>query len=99
MKPTAAGAAAQRLQDLIRAKGQYGHVEVRSRAQNLVVEVVSDYGRDPVVKATPINPQEYGLSFHSHTGRWEPLPITGNLDEIACSITEELGAYLDPANL
>lgn len=99
MKPTAAGAAAQRLQDLIRAKGQYGHVEVRSRGQNLVVEVVSDDGRDPVARATPITSKEYGLSFHSHTGRWEPLPVTGDLDEIARSITEELGAYIDPANL
>lgn len=99
MKSITAGAAAQRLQDLIRQKGQYGHVEVRSRAQHLVVEVAFDGGRDPVARATAIDARNYALSFRSHTGRWEPLPVTGPLEEIARSITEELGAYIDPANL
>lgn len=99
MKSPYPGAAAQRLQQLIRQRGQYGHVEVRSRTQHLIVEVVEEAGREPVARATAINAQEYGLSFRSHTGRWEPLPIVGKLEDIARAITEELGAYIDPANL
>jgi len=99
MKSSYPGAAALRLQELIRQKGQYAHVEVRSRSQHLIVEVVLDTRREPVARATAINPQEYGLSFRSHTCRWEPLPVVGTLEEIARGITEELGAYIDPANL
>ncbi len=99
MKSPFSGTDATRLQDLIRQKGPYGHVEVRSRGHHLVVEVVDEGGRDPVARATPISRTEYGLSFRSHTGRWDPLPVMGPLEEIARSITEELGAYIDPDNL
>lgn len=99
MKSPYLGAAAQRLQELIRKRGQCGHVEVRSRGQHLIVEVVDENGREPVARATAINAQDYGLSFRTHTGRWQPLPVAGKLEDIAGAITEELGAYIDPANL
>jgi len=42
---------------------------------------------------------QFRTLFRSHTGRWEPLPVVGRLEDIVRAITEELGAYIDPANL
>ena len=38
----------------------------------------------------------YGLSFHHHSGRWEPMPFSGDLAHMATVIVETLGAYLAP---
>ena len=42
--------------------------------------------------------QTYGVSFKSHTGRWDPLPEEGSRDEMITLLVEALGPYLDPAN-
>jgi hypothetical protein len=42
----------------------------------------------------PLSSGEYGLSFHHHTGRWEPTPFTGDLDRLARVLTKEWGGLL-----
>jgi hypothetical protein len=99
MKQPANNANAERLRSLIRQLGNYGHVDVRAHAQHLIVELIHDSEREPVARATRLDSQTFGLSFPSHTGRWEPMPVSGGLEEIARAMTEELGAYIDPSNL
>jgi len=92
--------AALDFEQLIRARGDYAHVNVRPRARHLNVEVVgSDGERVIVARATPIGADEYGLSFRRHTGQWEPMPVSGNLQEIADGLTSLLAPYLDRANI
>lgn len=99
MKHSANHADAERLVNLIRKLGDYGHVDIRAHGQHLIVELLQDTEREPIAQATRLDSHTYGLSFRSHTGKWEPMPIAGNLEEIARAMTEELGAYIDPSNL
>lgn len=90
---------AARLRALVRQGLGYRHVDVRARGEYLVIELLRDSEREPIARATRLDARTYGLSFRTHTGRWEKMPLTGDLEEIARALTEELGAYLNPANL
>ena len=99
MKQPANHTNAERLRALIRGLGNYSHVDVRAHGDHLIVELLHDDEPQPVARATRLDDQTFGLSFRSHTGRWEPLPVSGGLEEIARAMTQELGAYIDPSNL
>jgi hypothetical protein len=99
MKQSANQAYAERLRVLIRQVHGHRHVDVRAHGKHLIVEVVYEAEREPVARATRLDSRTFGLSFRSHTGKWEPMPVAGDLEEIARAMTQELGAYLDPDNL
>lgn len=95
-----AGPAASRLEKLLHERGDYGHVRIHARADHLLVEVEPRDGQRYVIaRATPLGGGRYGLCFRSHTGRWEPMPVSGSLEEIADGLTGPLGPYLDSINL
>ena len=75
----------------IRANGRHDHVTVRADRGFLYVDV----DEEPVVRLEPLPGKTYGLSFHHHSGRWEPTPFTGDLGRLARVLTTEFGAYLD----
>lgn len=75
----------------IRADGHHDHVTVRAERGVLYVDV----DEDPIVCLTPLSGNQYSLSFHHHTGRWEPTPFTGDISLLARVVTTEFGAYLD----
>ena len=88
------------LEGLLRKRGDYAHVSVRTRAGHLNVEVEDAEGlRSIVARATPIGSRQYGLSFRTHTGRWEPMPVSGSLHEITEGLVGMLGPYLERTNL
>lgn len=96
----AADREAQELQRLIRARGRYEHVEVQARSGHLLVKVVAPNGASHLVaRAGRLAVKEYGLSFRTHAGRWEPTPVCGPLAAIAEGLTGLLGAYLDGSSL
>ena len=47
-----------------------------------------------VVPCSSSGSGHYGLSFMRHTGRWEPMPFSGPLQEMADTVVSTLGAYL-----
>ena len=78
----------------IHQTSQFAHVRVRlTRGQ---LEICPD--DEPVARATPLGAGEYGLSFRSHTGKWERMPITGPLDDLAKAVVDTLGPYLEKWN-
>jgi len=85
----ASGEAAQ-LTAAIHALGNYRHVTVE--AQRGLLYVHAD--EEPVARLTPLGRDKYGLSFHQHTGRWEPTPFNGDLAHLASVLVTEFGAYL-----
>ncbi|MBI4566269.1 MAG: hypothetical protein HY716_16410 [Planctomycetes bacterium] len=92
--------AAAMLQDLLRRRGKYDHVSVRPRAGHLIIEAADANGQPSIVaRATPLGGREYGLSFRTSGGRWDPMPVSGLPEEIADGVVGLLGPYLDPANL
>lgn len=81
---------AAQLTAAIHALGNYNHVTVEAQRGSLHV-LVDD---EPVARLTPLGGDRYGLSFHQHTGRWEPTPFTGDLAQLAGVLVTEFGAYL-----
>jgi hypothetical protein len=75
----------------LRADRHHDHVTVRADRGCLYVAV----DQEPIVRLEPLSGHTYGLSFHHHSGRWEPTPFTGNVDHLARVLTTEFGAYLD----
>lgn len=84
---------AARLQAAIRNVRDFGHVVVRALRGHLVV--FSDDDSTPVARLTPCGAAQFGLSFHRHTGRWEPMPFAGDLDEMAATVTTVLAPHLE----
>jgi hypothetical protein len=87
---------AERLTQAIRALGNYSHVTVRSGRTHLNLYAGHD---DPVARFTPLGNGRYGLSFRTHTGRWEPMPFMGDVPEIAKALVTALAPYLEPDEL
>lgn len=83
---------ARQLRDAIHLLGNYTHVDVRARRGHLTI-----YAGDqlPVARLTPLGSGWYALSFHSHTGRWEPMPFSGPLPAMADTLVTALGPHLE----
>jgi hypothetical protein len=82
---------ADALRRAIHALGDYGHVSVRAGRGHLTIHV--DEGV-PVARATPLGAGQFGLSFRTHTGRWEPMPVIADLARLAHDLVGLLGPYL-----
>ena len=82
---------ADALQRALHALGDYAHVAVRAERGHLNIFI--DDGA-PVARVTPLGATQYGVSFHSHTGRWEKMPFVGDLAHLAHDLVAALGPYL-----
>ena len=82
---------AEVLRQSIHALGDYGHVQVRAVRGHLTIFVEDG---TPVARATPLGAGQFGLSFHTHTGRWEPMPVIADLRRLAHDLVTLLGPYL-----
>ena len=75
----------------IRGDGHHNHVTVRAERGCLYVDV----DEEPIVRLEPLSSNHYGLTFHHHTGRWEPTPFTGDVGHLASVITTVFGPHLE----
>jgi len=77
-----------------------GHqaVKVKPYGRHFLIQIDDNGELDTIARLTQIDAKTYGVSFKSHTGRWDPLPEEGSCDEMITMLVEELGPYLDPAN-
>lgn len=75
----------------LHALGDYGHVSVRADRGH--VTIVVDEG-PPLARCTPLGGGQFGLSFRTHTGRWENMPFVGDLTHLAHDLVGALGPYL-----
>jgi hypothetical protein len=87
---------AREAETLIHARGNYAHVHVRPHGNHLVVELEAGGGREPVARLTYLGGRQFGLGFHHHTGRWQPMPFSGPLETATCQLVQMLGPYLEP---
>jgi hypothetical protein len=84
---------AELLQRRIHALGRYEHVRVRAQRGYLYVYTGDD---DPIARLYAMGAGRYGVEFHRHTGRWEPMPLAGEIGRVAYDLVNALGPYLDP---
>jgi hypothetical protein len=88
---------AQLFEKTIQRHREYADVTVRALRGYLYI-----YAGDetPVVRLTPTRSNEYAIHFHSHSGRWElvPMPLVGEIPEAAETVLDMLGPYLQNLN-
>ena len=88
--------AGEQFQQAVRVLGEYAQVVVRVERGHLVVYAGDE---EPVARLTPLGQAQYGLSFYRHDGRWERMPFTGAISEMATTLVDTLGPYLAQAKL
>lgn len=84
---------AKNLEQALHDKG-FTHLHVSKRGNSLVV--YSKDGTESVNRSrlTLVGQKQYQLSMADHTGRWEPTPYKGNLEEMITMLTEEFSFAL-----
>ncbi len=77
-----------------------GHdlAQVKPYGKHLLIQMHRDDSVDTIARLTELARNSYSSAFRSHTGRWEPLPGTGDLATTADLVVSLLGLYLDPNN-
>lgn len=73
-----------------------GHAQIVTQAygRHLLIKRLDDEESTVVARLTELGRNRYGAAFRSHSGRWEPLPGTGTLDEMAQVVVTLLQPYL-----
>jgi hypothetical protein len=69
---------------------------VRPYGKHLLIQMQRNDTVDTVARLTEVGRNLYTSAFRSHTGRWEPLPGTGDLAETADLVVSLLAPYFDP---
>ena len=77
-----------------------GHEQIVTQAygRHLLIKRLDDEEPTVVARLTELGRNSYSAAFRSHTGRWEPLPGKGPLDEMAEVVVTLLQPYLQPDN-
>lgn len=76
-----------------------GHTaaQVRPYGRHLLIQMHhDDEAVYTVARLTQLGPNRYGAAFRSHTGRWEPLPVHGDLNHAAELLVSILAPHLQP---
>lgn len=92
----AQGKAAELQRQLARLTG-HEQLKVKPYGKHLLIQMHRDDDAvDTIARLTELARNTYSSAFRSHTGRWEPLPGTGNLATTADLVVSLLAPYLDP---
>lgn len=75
-----------------------GHdlVRVRPYGKHLLIQMHRDDDVETIARLTELARNRYSASFRSHTGRWEPLPIDGDLTQATDAVATLLAPYFEP---
>lgn len=84
---------AEELEELFSREEGFGHLRVKKRGQSLTI--VSGTPAHPHARLTALDGAQWGLSLPRHTGRWEPTPFTGTMEELASILMTDLPFYLE----
>jgi hypothetical protein len=75
-----------------------GHdlAQVKPYGRHLLIQMHRDDNVDTIARLTEMGRNAYSSAFRSHTGRWEPLPGSGDLATTADLVVTLLAPYFDP---
>jgi hypothetical protein len=92
--PPALANAADRLERELHNRG-HTHFKTAARGKHITAYVEYDGEKEPRFRLTALGRNEYGVSFATHTGRWEQAPITGSVTDIVEQIADQFGWHLE----
>jgi hypothetical protein len=77
-----------------------GHDQVLTQAygHHLLIKRLDNQEPTVVARLSELSRNLYGAAFRSHSGRWEPLPGSGSLVEMAQLVVTLLQPYLQLDN-
>jgi hypothetical protein len=87
---------AARLQRQLRSLLGHEQIVTQAYGPHLLIKRLDDEDATLVARLTELGHTRYGAAFRTHSGRWEPLPGTGTLDEMAQLVVTLLQPYLQP---
>ena len=99
--PHAQATAAELQRQLVTLTG-HQHARVKPYGKHLLIQIHSkgadgdNDNADTIARLTELGRNAYSWAFRSHTGRWEPLPGTGDLATVADLVVTLLGPYFEP---
>lgn len=81
-----------------RLKSLLGHeqIAVRPHGQHLHIRLIEDETETIVARLTESGSNRFAAGFLNHSGRWEPLPGSGDLDGAIQIVIDCLEPYLQP---
>jgi hypothetical protein len=89
---------ASELQRQLRALLGHDQTLTQAYGRHLLIKRLDDQAPTVVARLSELSRNLYGVAFRSHSGRWEPLPGSGSLDEMAQVVVTLLQPYLQPDN-
>jgi hypothetical protein len=89
---------ASELQRQLRTPLGHDQIVTQAYGRHLLIKRVDDQDPTVVARLSELSRNRYGAAFRSHSGRWEPLPGYGTLDEMAQLVVTLLQPYLQPDN-
>lgn len=93
--PHAQASAAELQRHLAEFTG-HDHARVRPYGKHLLIQMHRNETVDTVARLTQVARNSYTAAFRSHTGRWEPLPVAGDLKHAADLVVALLAPFFDP---
>jgi hypothetical protein len=74
-----------------------GHnlARVKPYGKHLLIQMHRDDSVDTIARLTALGRNSYSSAFRSHTGRWEPLPGSGDIATAADLVVSLLGPYFE----
>ncbi|AGW93311.1 MULTISPECIES: hypothetical protein [Cupriavidus] len=89
---------AAKLQQQLRSLLGHEQIITQAYGRHLLIKRLDDEEPTVVARLTELGRNRYGAAFRSHSGRWEPLPGAGSLDEMAELVVTLLQPYFQPDN-
>jgi hypothetical protein len=89
---------AAELQRQLRSLLGHEQIVTQGYGRHLLIKRLDDEQPTVVARLTELGRNRYGAAFRSHSGRWEPLPGTGSLEEMVEVVVTLLQPYLLPDN-
>jgi len=68
---------------------ELNHLKVTKRGVNIAIYSEDEKGKDNRCRFTYIRPGVFILNMANHTGRWEPTPFEGSIEELLKMVIEQ----------
>ena len=89
---------AAEIQSQLRKAMEHDHIKVKPNGRHFLIQLELEDGMETVARITSITSRTYGAAFRTHTGRWEPVPDEGTLEDMITLVFTLFGPYLTLEN-
>ena len=89
---------AAEIQSQLRKAMEHDHIKVQPHGKHFLIQLELEDGLETVARISSITSRSYSAAFRTHTGRWEPVPDEGTLEDMIRLVHTLFGPYLTLEN-